>query len=114
MTNMNNMATMQSIQGKEEHPGTLASMNNLAMVPRIQGKYQQAKEMHRQALRLREVVPWLAVLGGRLAMRASRAAKAGIRERVDASIVLASCHRACSRRNRVRDPRNGKEGRSDQ
>src|SRR5207253_2468749 len=79
MTNMNNMATMQSIQGKEEHPGTLASMNNLAMVPRIQGKYQQAKEMHRQALGLREVVPWLAVLGGRLAMRASRATKAGIR-----------------------------------
>jgi len=35
MTNMNNLATMQSIQGNEEYPDILASMNNLAMVLRI-------------------------------------------------------------------------------
>ena len=35
-----------------EHPDTLMSMNNLASVLRDQGKYEQAEEMHRQALRL--------------------------------------------------------------
>src|SRR5271170_4373899 len=39
-----------------EHPSTLTSMNNLAMVLRDQGKYEQAEEMFRQALRLRETV----------------------------------------------------------
>jgi hypothetical protein len=31
-------------------------MNNLAIVLRDQGKYEQAEEMHRQALGLRETV----------------------------------------------------------
>jgi tetratricopeptide (TPR) repeat protein len=40
----------------KEHPDTLASMNNLATVLSNQGKYEQAEEIHRQALRLRETV----------------------------------------------------------
>ena len=40
----------------EEHPDTLASMNNPAEVLNDQGKYEQAEEIHRQALRLRETV----------------------------------------------------------
>ena len=40
----------------KEHPSTLMSMNNLAEVLRHQGNYEQAEEMHRQALRLRETV----------------------------------------------------------
>jgi tetratricopeptide (TPR) repeat protein len=40
----------------KEHPDTLTSMNNLASVLSNQGKYEQAEEMHRQALRLRETV----------------------------------------------------------
>jgi tetratricopeptide (TPR) repeat protein len=39
-----------------EHPSTLESMNNLALVLSHQGKYEQAEEMHRQALRLYETV----------------------------------------------------------
>src|SRR5271156_5659220 len=34
----------------------LTSMNNLAEVLNRQGKYEEAKEMHRQALRLKETV----------------------------------------------------------
>jgi tetratricopeptide (TPR) repeat protein len=37
-----------------EHPDTLTSMNNLALVLRDQGKYEEAEEMYRQALRLKE------------------------------------------------------------
>jgi hypothetical protein len=40
----------------EEHLYTLTNMNNLASVLSDQGKYEQAEEMHRQALRLRETV----------------------------------------------------------
>jgi tetratricopeptide (TPR) repeat protein len=40
----------------KEHPSTLMSMNNLATVLRDQGKYEQAEEMYRQALRLRETI----------------------------------------------------------
>jgi hypothetical protein len=40
----------------KEHPDTLTSMNNLAGILRDQGKYEQAEEMLRQALRLRETV----------------------------------------------------------
>jgi tetratricopeptide (TPR) repeat protein len=39
-----------------EHPNTLTSMNNLAVVLSHQGKYEQAEEMHQQALRLSETV----------------------------------------------------------
>jgi tetratricopeptide (TPR) repeat protein len=39
-----------------EHPSTLTSMNNLALVLSDQGKHEQAEEMHRQALGLRETV----------------------------------------------------------
>ena len=39
-----------------EHPSTLTSMDNLALVLSRQGKYEQAEEMHRQALGLRETV----------------------------------------------------------
>ena len=41
---------------RTEHPDTLASINNLAEVLRNQGKYEQAEEMHRQTLELREKV----------------------------------------------------------
>jgi hypothetical protein len=37
-------------------PSTLTSMSNLATVLSCQGKYEQAEEMHRQALGLRETV----------------------------------------------------------
>jgi tetratricopeptide (TPR) repeat protein len=40
----------------KEHPDTLTSMNNLATVLRDQGKYEQAEEMYRHALRLRQTV----------------------------------------------------------
>jgi hypothetical protein len=40
----------------KEHPNTLTSMNNLAAVLSGQGKYEQAEEIHRQALGLRETV----------------------------------------------------------
>ena len=40
----------------KEHPNALVSMNNLAIVLSKQGKYEQAEEMHRQALGLRETV----------------------------------------------------------
>jgi hypothetical protein len=40
----------------KEHPSTLMNMNNLATVLRDQGKYEQPEEMHRQALRLREIM----------------------------------------------------------
>ena len=40
----------------EENPSTLMSMNNLAVVLTGQGKYEQAEEMHRQALGLSETV----------------------------------------------------------
>ena len=39
-----------------EHPSTLGSMDNLALVLSSQGKYDEAEEMHRQALTLRERV----------------------------------------------------------
>ena len=39
-----------------EHPLTLISMTNLAQVLSGQGKYEQAEEMHRQVLRLSEIV----------------------------------------------------------
>jgi tetratricopeptide (TPR) repeat protein len=39
-----------------EHPDTLTSMNNLALVLSNQGKYEQAEEMYRQVLRLKETV----------------------------------------------------------
>ena len=39
-----------------EHPDVLTSMNNLARVLDNQGKYEEAEEMHRQALALRETV----------------------------------------------------------
>lgn len=37
-------------------------------------------------------VPWLAVVAGRLAVRVTRATRAGIRERVEVSIVTNSCN----------------------
>ncbi|RYP03439.1 hypothetical protein DL765_010496 [Monosporascus sp. GIB2] len=37
-------------------PSTLASMNNLGLVLRRQGKYEEAEQMHRQALQLQEKV----------------------------------------------------------
>jgi hypothetical protein len=40
----------------EEHPSTLASMGNLAGVLSRQGKYEQAEEMHRRTLELKETV----------------------------------------------------------
>jgi Tfp pilus assembly protein PilF len=40
----------------KEHPSILASMNNLASVLSDQGKYEQAEEMHRQTLMLKEMV----------------------------------------------------------
>jgi tetratricopeptide (TPR) repeat protein len=39
-----------------EHPSTLTSMGDLAEVLSYQGKYEQAEEMHRQELGLRETV----------------------------------------------------------
>ena len=39
-----------------EHPSTLGSMNDLALVLSSQGKYEEAEEMHGQALALRERV----------------------------------------------------------
>ena len=39
-----------------EHPSTLGSMNNLASVLSSQGKYEEAEEMHGQALAFRERV----------------------------------------------------------
>src|SRR5271170_2695987 len=41
---------------KRNHPETLTGMNNLASVLGGQGKYEQAEEMHRQALGLSETV----------------------------------------------------------
>jgi hypothetical protein len=38
------------------HLSTLTSINNLVGVLRDQGKYEQAEEIHRQVLRLRETV----------------------------------------------------------
>jgi hypothetical protein len=43
------------VPGKE-HPFTLTSTNNLASVLRDQDKCEQAEEMHRQVLGLRETV----------------------------------------------------------
>lgn len=40
----------------KEHPFTLTSMNNLALVLSSQGKYEEAEEMHGQALALMERV----------------------------------------------------------
>jgi hypothetical protein len=40
----------------EDHPSTLTSMNNLAGVLRDQGNYEEAEEVHRRVLRLRERV----------------------------------------------------------
>ncbi len=40
----------------KEHPSTLTSMNNLASVLSRQGKYDEAEEMHRQAMALKETV----------------------------------------------------------
>ena len=40
----------------KEHPETLGIMNNLAIVLGNQGKYEQAEEIHRQTLKLRETV----------------------------------------------------------
>ena len=39
----------------KEHPDTLTSMNNLAEVLSQQGKYEEAEEMHGQALELKEM-----------------------------------------------------------
>ncbi|KAJ4176776.1 hypothetical protein NW767_015336 [Fusarium falciforme] len=44
---------METVLGKE-HPDTLDSMDNLAEALRNQGKYEEAEQMHRQALALRE------------------------------------------------------------
>lgn len=35
-----------------EHPSTLTSINNLAEILKRQGKYEEAEEIHRQALAL--------------------------------------------------------------
>ena len=40
----------------KEHPDTLTSMNNLANVLSDQGKYEEAEEMHRQVLAVKETV----------------------------------------------------------
>ena len=40
----------------KEHPDTLASMNNLAGVLRSQGNYNEAEQIHRQTLALKETV----------------------------------------------------------
>jgi hypothetical protein len=45
----------ETVLGKE-HPSTLTSTNNLVTVLIYQGKYEQAEEMHRQALGLSETV----------------------------------------------------------
>ena len=46
----------RTMEQRQEHPDTLTSMNNLAVVLGHQGKYEQAEEMHRHALALRETV----------------------------------------------------------
>ncbi len=48
-------ALKETVLGKE-HPDTLGSINNLAEVLSRQGKYDEAEEMHRQALALKETV----------------------------------------------------------
>lgn len=40
----------------KEHPNTLSSMNNLAWVLVRQGNYDEAEQIHRQTLALRETV----------------------------------------------------------
>ena len=40
----------------KEHPDTLTSKNNLAEVLSSQGNYEEAEQIHRQALALRERV----------------------------------------------------------
>ena len=39
-----------------ENPSTLSSMNNLALVLDSQGKYEEAEEIHRAILELKEKV----------------------------------------------------------
>ncbi|RYO81839.1 hypothetical protein DL763_008436 [Monosporascus cannonballus] len=51
---MNNLLR-EEVLGRK-HPDTLDSMNNLACVLRSQGKHDEAEQMHRQALELREAV----------------------------------------------------------
>ena len=46
---------MERVLGKEQ-PSTLMSMNNLGLVLSKQGKYEEAEQMHRQALMLRKGV----------------------------------------------------------
>ena len=46
---------IEKMLGKE-HPNTLTSINNLAGVLSSQGKYEEAEEMHRQALTLKKRV----------------------------------------------------------
>jgi Flp pilus assembly protein TadD len=45
----------ESVLGKE-HPSTLTSMSNLALVLDDRGKYEEAEQIHRQALELRAKV----------------------------------------------------------
>ena len=40
----------------KEYPFTLTSINNLVLVLTLQGKYEEAEEIHRQALALKETV----------------------------------------------------------
>jgi Tetratricopeptide repeat len=49
------LGLQETVLGKQ-HPDALRSMSNLENVLGDQGKYEQAEEMHRQALGLRETV----------------------------------------------------------
>jgi tetratricopeptide (TPR) repeat protein len=49
------LTVRQELLGRE-HPETLASMNNLADILSDQGEYEEAEEMHRQALGLSSAV----------------------------------------------------------
>jgi hypothetical protein len=55
LTGILHSVSLKTVLGAE-HPDTLTSMNNLALVLIHQGKYEQAEEMHRKALGLRETV----------------------------------------------------------
>ena len=45
------LALMETVLGKE-HPDTLTSMDNVALLLSSQGKYEEAEDIHRQALAL--------------------------------------------------------------
>ncbi|KAL0929379.1 uncharacterized protein CTRU02_215545 [Colletotrichum truncatum] len=58
LSSMNNLALVLESQGMlgPENTDTLTSMNNLALVLESQGKYEEAEQMHRQTLEMRQKV----------------------------------------------------------